>query len=979
MTEISRSSLFGRLNPTALKAVETATGFCKMRGNPYVELVHWLHILVQDPRNDVAAIRTAFGLDDTKLARDVVAALDALPRGATAISDFSPQIEEAIEKGWLYASLQFSASRVRTGHLLFGMLKTGTLKNALGSISSEFRKVQVEKLAAEFERIVASSTESTQHDAGPAYAGDSGEPGAGPVGEGEALAKFSIDLTAKARSGEIDTIVGRDGEIRQLVDILLRRRQNNPILVGEAGVGKTAVVEGFAKRIVDGDVPPSLQGVTLRALDIGLMQAGASVKGEFEKRLRAVIDEVESSPTPVILFIDEAHTLIGAGGQAGTGDAANLLKPALARGRLRTIAATTYAEYRQYFEKDPALTRRFQTVDVPEPETANAIAMIRSVAPMMDAHHNVVVLDEAVAASVTLSQRYVPARQLPDKAVSLLDTACARVAVSQHSTPAQVEDRRRRVELLEVEREVALRERAGQYRRDDRVEKIDAELVDARTERDEIEAKWAREKTALEALIGARNALAEARSGDGIGEDGEASLMASLDTALDAMSHAQGDSPMVFGVVDGDAVAAVVGDWTGIPIGRMVKDEIQSVLTIADQLKLRVIGQNHAMDAVAKRIQTSRAKLDNPNKPVGVFMLAGPSGVGKTETAHVLSELLFSGDESMIVINMSEFQEAHTVSTLKGAPAGYVGYGQGGVLTEAVRRRPYSVVLLDEVEKAHPDVHEMFFQVFDKGFMNDSEGRFIDFKNTIILLTTNVGTDLIMSLSEDEETKPDDEAMATALRPELLKTFPPALLGRLTVLPYYPLSPTMLNGIVRIQLNRIKRRIADNHGIELRFGDEVTDLIVSRCNEVASGGRMIDAILTNTMLPEMSVVLLEKQMSGEEVTAIEVGVSDKGFTYSFATKAQPAGRTPPAAIAAAAPAFGGELEAPKADAWIGDAPRFDSPTPDALTTDAPMPDVPMPEAAMPEGSTSPAWPDTSMADAPEAPAEGGGTPVEPAQ
>jgi type VI secretion system protein VasG len=880
MTEISRSALFGRLNPTALKAIETATGFCKMRGNPYVELVHWLHILLQDPRNDIAAIRTAFGLDDAKLARDVVAALDALPRGATSISDFSPQIEEAIEKGWLYASLQFGAARVRTGHLLYGMLRTATLKNALFAISGEWRKVQVEKLAGEFGTIVAPSAEVAQTAGDPVDSATSDAAPATPGAEAKALAQFSVDLTARAKAGEIDSIVGRDAEIRQVVDILLRRRQNNPILVGEAGVGKTAVVEGFARRIADGDVPPALQGVTLRSLDIALMQAGASVKGEFEKRLRQVIDEVESSPTPIILFIDEAHTLIGAGGQAGTGDAANLLKPALARGRLRTIAATTYAEYRQYFEKDPALTRRFQTVDVGEPETSVAIAMIRSVSPMMEKHHNVVVLDEAVGASVTLSQRYVPARQLPDKAVSLLDTACARVAVSQHATPAQVEDRRRRVELLGVEREIVERERHGQYRSDDRLEKIDEELAVARADLEGIEAKWQAEKAALATLVEARDALSAVRR-DGADE---AAQKDALDLAIAAMREVQGDQPMVFGVVDQDAVAAVVGDWTGIPIGRMVKDEIQSVLTIADKLKARVVGQDHAMDAIAKRIQTSRAKLDNPNKPVGVFMLCGPSGVGKTETAHALSELLFSGDDSMIVINMSEFQEAHTVSTLKGAPAGYVGYGQGGVLTEAVRRRPYSVVLLDEVEKAHPDVHEMFFQVFDKGFMNDSEGRFIDFKNTVILLTSNAGTDLVMTLSEDEEMKPEPEALATALRPELLKVFPPALLGRLLVLPYFPLSPAMLDGIVKLQLDRIVRRIRENHKIALEYDQAVVDLIVSRCNEVASGGRMIDAILTNTMLPEMSVALLERQMSGEEVTAIRVGVGGDGFTYAFTGK-----------------------------------------------------------------------------------------------
>jgi type VI secretion system protein VasG len=882
MSEISRASLFGRLNPTALKGLETATGFCKMRGNPYVELAHWIHVLLQDARNDLAAIRTAFKIDDSTLARDIVAALDALPRGATAISDFSPAVEEAAEKGWLYASLQFSASRVRTGHLIYGALKTPTLKNALFALSPEWRKVQPDRLGDEFEKITASSSEAGQSEpalgGGPASA--SAEAGA-PAGD--ALARFSIDLTERARTGEIDRIVGRDAEIRQVVDILLRRRQNNPILTGEAGVGKTAVVEGFARRIADGDVPPALKDVTLRSLDIGLLQAGASVKGEFEKRLRQVIDEVEASPKPIILFIDEAHTLIGAGGQAGTGDAANLLKPALARGRLRTIAATTWAEYRQYFEKDPALTRRFQTVNVGEPETDKAVAMIRSVAPMMEKHHGVIVLDEAVEAAVKLSQRYVPARQLPDKAVSLLDTACARVAVSQHATPAPVEDRKRKVELLDTEIDIARREAEGRYGPAERIAKLQEQIDAARADLEEANAKWAAEKAGLEQALAARASFRAATEppAEGAEAPDRAAAEAALDAALDAMKAAQGDAPMVFAEVDADAVAAVVGDWTGIPVGRMVKDEIASILTIADQLKKRVVGQDHAMEAIAKRIKTSRAKLDNPNKPVGVFMLCGPSGVGKTETAHALSELLYSGDDSLIVINMSEFQEAHTVSTLKGAPAGYVGYGQGGVLTEAVRRRPYSVVLLDEVEKAHSDVHEMFFQVFDKGYMDDSEGRFIDFKNTLILLTSNVGTDLITTLSEDEEMKPDPDSLANTLRPDLLKVFPPALLGRLNVLPYYPLSPTMIAGIVRLQLNRIKKRIAENHGITFTYDDSVVDLIVSRCTEVASGGRMIDAILTNTMLPELSVELLERQMNGEEVTGIEVKATADGFSYVF--------------------------------------------------------------------------------------------------
>ena len=884
MTGITFEALVGRLNQTTHKALaETAFAFCKHRGNPEVQMVHWVHVLLQNPQNDVSAICTAFGIDDGAMQRDVVKELDALPRGASSISAIAPLIGEAIQSGWLCASLQFGAGRIRSGHLLLGMFKDEKLKSSLFAISGEFRKVQVERLGTEFETVTASSHETTQGaDSGGAGGVGAGGADTGPVGEGEALAKFSVDLTQAARDGKIDKIVGRDAEIRQCIDILLRRRQNNPILVGEAGVGKTAVVEGFAKRIVDGDVPPVLQGVTLRSLDIGLMQAGASMKGEFEKRLRQVIDEVESSTTPIILFIDEAHTLIGAGGQAGTGDAANLLKPALARGNLRTVAATTYAEYRQYFEKDPALTRRFQTVDVREPDTDKAISMIRSVAPMMEKHHNVVVLDEAVEASVKLSQRYVPARQLPDKAVSLLDTACARVAVSQHATPAQVEDRKRRVELLEVEREVAGREAGGQYTSGEGLPKLDEAIAEAKTEFEDITAKWGREKEALAGVVTARDALSEARKAAGDeAVEGEDGLKAALSKAIAAMHEVQGDNPMVFGVCDQDAVAAVVGDWTGIPMGRMVKNEIESVLTIADQLKKRVIGQDHAMEAIAKRIQTSRAKLDNPNKPVGVFMLCGPSGVGKTETAMVLSELLFSGDDSLIVINMSEFQEAHTVSTLKGAPAGYVGYGQGGVLTEAVRRRPYSVVLLDEVEKAHPDVHEMFFQVFDKGFMNDAEGRYIDFKNTLILLTSNAGTDLITTMSEDEEMKPDPEALATALRPELLKVFPPALLGRLLVLPYYPLSPDMLKGIVRIQLNRIVKRIADSHDIAFTYSEDVVDFIVSRCNEVASGGRLIDNILTNSMLPEVSIALLNRQMNSEEVKEIAVSVAGDGFDYKF--------------------------------------------------------------------------------------------------
>ena len=890
---ISRSGMVSRLGPKAMTGLQTAHGFAKLRENPYVEIAHWLHALNADKSNEIAAIKAKFGVDDGQLASDIVAALDKLPRGASSL-DFSQQLMDAVQQGWMYASLQFGAARVSPGHALYGLLASDNLRTVLLAISREWRKINVEQLGEQYGAIIGDSGEAAPAGGGSGSGGDDASTGA-PQGE-SALAKYSIDLTAKARSGEIDKIVGRDAEIRQVIDILLRRRQNNPILTGEAGVGKTAVAEGFARRIVDGDVPPSLAKVTLRSLDIGLLQAGASVKGEFEKRLRQVIDEVEASPVPIILFIDEAHTLIGAGGAAGTGDAANLLKPALARGKLRTIAATTWAEYRQYFEKDPALTRRFQTVAVGEPETDNAIAMLRSISDVMVKHHQVIVLDEALEAAVKLSQRYIPSRQLPDKAVSLLDTACARVGVSQHATPAAVEDRLRKVERLEVERGIAAREADGGMGSATRPAEIDLQLVDARTALAEVTAKWEAEKAAVAAVIAARTARADARmaaeAGAAMADEGgtEGVTVAAPDlTGLDDALHAamaaldaeQGDAPMVFAQVDANAVAAVVGDWTGVPVGRMVKDEITSILHIADNLKKRIIGQDHGLEAIAKRIQTSRAKLDNPNKPVGVFMLCGPSGVGKTETALALAELLFAGDDSMIVINMSEFQEAHTVSTLKGAPAGYVGYGQGGVLTEAVRRRPYSVVLLDEVEKAHPDVHEMFFQVFDKGYMDDSEGRYIDFKNCLILLTSNAGTDLITDLASDPETAPDPEALATALRPELLKVFPPALLGRLIVLPYYPLSPEMLGGIVKLQLNRIVKRIADNHKIALSYDQAVIDHVVSRCTELASGGRMIDAILTNSMLPALSTGLLGRMADGVSVTGITVGVTNDELTYGY--------------------------------------------------------------------------------------------------
>ncbi|NND58757.1 MAG: type VI secretion system ATPase TssH, partial [Gammaproteobacteria bacterium] len=840
MSRISRARLFGKLNSLAYRAIESATVFCKMRGNPYVELAHWVHQILQLQDSDLHRIIKEFDVEPGRLAKDLTAALDSLPRGATSISDLSAHVEEAVERGWVYGSLAFGEPKIRTGHLVVGMLNTNSLRNALNSISKEFSKLKVEKLTDHFDDIVGGSPEDRlgAHDGstvgGGADPGEaSGAMSPAQMGKAEALAKFTVDLTEEARTGKMDPIVGRDEEIRQIVDILMRRRQNNPIVTGEAGVGKTAVVEGFAQRIAAGDVPPPLQGVSLRSLDVGLLQAGASMKGEFENRLKQVIEEVQSSPEPIILFIDEAHTLVGAGGAAGTGDAANLLKPALARGDLRTIGATTWAEYKKHIEKDPALTRRFQVVQVDEPSEERAILMMRRIATMMEKHHRVQILDEALEASVKLSHRYIPARQLPDKSVSLLDTACARVAISQHSVPAEVEDSRRRIEALENELEIIGRESAVGYDTTER-ETHASELLSQERERlSALEADWEKEKGLVDQILSLRGKLrGEGQPVEGTGseleeaaaeataeEDGSeapaveasdelteserAELLEQLAKLQDELAEIQGERPLILPSVDSQAVAAVVADWTGIPVGRMVKNEIETILSLPEILRQRVVGQDHAMEMIARRIQTSRARLDNPNKPIGVFMLAGPSGVGKTETALALAETLYGGEQNIITINMSEFQESHTVSTLKGAPPGYVGYGEGGILTEAVRRKPYSVVLLDEVEKAHSDVHEIFFQVFDKGLMEDGEGRLIDFKNTLIVLTTNAGTDLIMSMCQDPELMPDAEGISKALKEPLLKEFPPALLGRIVAIPYYPLNKDMITAISKLQLNRI--------------------------------------------------------------------------------------------------------------------------------------------------------------------------------
>ena len=934
MSEISRSASFGKLNSLAYKAIEGATVFCKLRGNPYVELVHWIQQILQAPDSDMHRIVRHFEVDSSRLAKDMTESLDRLPRGATSISDLSTHVETAVERGWVYATLMFGDARIRTGHLMVGMVKTPSLRNALLAISRHFEAVKSDTLTDQFGKIVSGSPEdalgATDNTTLASPGETSGAMAPAQLGKKEALKRFATNLTERAKNGQLDPISGRDEEIRQIIDILMRRRQNNPILTGEAGVGKTAVVEGFAARIARGDVPPPLKNVQVYTLDIGLLQAGASMKGEFENRLRQVIDEVQASAEPIILFVDEAHTLIGAGGAAGTGDAANLLKPALARGTLRTVAATTWAEYKKYIEKDPALTRRFQVVQIAEPGEDKALLMVRGVASTLEKHHRVQLLDEALEAAVRLSHRYIPARQLPDKAVSLLDTVCARVAISQHAVPPQLEDCRKTIEALQIELAIIGREEAVGVNVAERRRACEEKLATQEKRREELERRWQEEHKLADRLLEIRAQLrqaadqsasvknasetgankagaadsataapsvtnadaagttvdtapakSEASATKSLTPEARAKLLAELNDLQAKLATVQGESPLILPSVDEQAVAAVVQDWTGVPVGRMVKNEVESLLNLADTLNQRVIGQRHALDMIARRIHTSRAKLDNPSKPIGVFMLCGPSGVGKTETALTLAEALYGGEQNVITINMSEFQEKHTVSTLKGSPPGYVGYGEGGILTEAVRRRPYSVVLLDEIEKAHSDVHELFFQVFDKGWMEDAEGRYIDFKNTVILLTSNVGTELIVSMCKDPELMPDPEGIAKALREPLLKKFPAALLGRLVVIPYYPLSDEMLSSIVRLQLGRIARRVEDHHKIPFTYDDDAVKLIVSRCTEVESGGRMIDAILTNTVLPEISHELLKRTMEGATLAGVRLNASNGNFEYRF--------------------------------------------------------------------------------------------------
>jgi type VI secretion system protein VasG len=909
MADISLEAVTGKLNRIGYDTFIQALRHAKSAGNRNVELAHWLLHMLQKDRSDIDLTADHFKLDRAKLLMDLEKTVDSFRKNQTELPNVSDHVQELLDNGWYYATLFFGETQIRTGHLLVGGFKRPEVRRALLNLSQEFGKINVEALSNEHRGIWAKSDEENlqpMDGSGLRAAGTPGaEAAAGPRGT-TALDRFSQDLTAKAKSGEMDPILGRDEEIRQIIDVLMRRRQNNPILTGEAGVGKTAVVEGFAQQVAAGNVPPPLRGVRVCVLDVGLMQAGASMKGEFEQRLRSVIDEVQGSPVPTILFIDEAHTLIGAGGQAGTGDAANLLKPALARGTLRTIAATTWAEYRQYIEKDPALTRRFQPIHVDEPDVARCCDMLRGILAPMEKHHKVRISDAAVVAAVQFSSRYIPARQLPDKAVSLLDTACARVAISQSATPAMIEDTRVAIAARVAERAALVADSDLGVEDKERIAEIDADVAALKEKLANLELEWAAEQKLVGEIRTLREILSPPKTDGKAAPDAGSAAAApaappvspepaaavspppsaaearkQLREKFDALEARDPEKRMIYAHVDEQAVASVVSDWTGIPVGRMVKDEVETILTLPEILNRRVVGQSHGLQMISKRIETNRAKLDNPNKPIGVFMLCGPSGVGKTETALALAEALYGGEQNMITINMSEFQEAHTVSSLKGAPPGYVGYGEGGRLTEAVRRKPYSVILLDEVEKAHPDVHEVFFQVFDKGIMEDGNGRRIDFKNTLIILTTNVGTDKIMGLSRDPMYRDQPEALAQELRPELLKVFPAALLGRIVSIPYFPLSDAMLGGIVRLQLDRIGRRIRENHDAAFVYDDAVVEYIVSKCNDPDSGGRMIDNIITNTLLPELSREFLKRSLAKEEPKQAKVSIDNGNFAYAW--------------------------------------------------------------------------------------------------
>lgn len=885
-------TLIGKLNQTCRQAAERAASLCMAQGHYEVDLEHLFLALLEKPASDFSIVARRSGIEASVLEADLNAEIRGFKNGNTRTPVFSPHLPRLFEHAWLIASLDTQTTRIRSGHLLLALLTEPDLAALARRGSRLFESFRLEELKHDFAALTAGSEEAGQSVAlgDDAVQGEAATPAAG-LSKTPALDQYTTNLTERAREGKIDPVIGRDAEIRQMIDILTRRRQNNPILTGEAGVGKTAVVEGLALRIVAGDVPPALAGVALRTLDMGLLQAGASVKGEFENRLKSVIDEVKQSPTPIILFIDEAHTMIGAGGQAGQNDAANLLKPALARGELRTIAATTWSEYKKYFEKDAALARRFQVVKVEEPSETLAASMLRGMAPLMESHFGVRILDEAIVAAARLSHRYISGRQLPDKAVGVLDTACARVALGRSATPALIDDARHRLARQETERAALRREAAAGAAQSARLRELDEEMAATRQQLADAEARLAQESELVRQIHALREELEAAgqepepettgkrRAGKAAEPTPAQAQLAELQQQLRAL---QGEAPLVPAYVDAQVIAEIVSAWTGIPLGRMVNDEIRTVLELQPLLAERVIGQDHALHAIAQRVRTARAGLEDPNKPKGVFLFVGPSGVGKTETALAVADILYGGERKLVTINMSEYQEAHSVSGLKGSPPGYVGYGEGGVLTEAVRRQPYSVVLLDEIEKAHPDVLELFFQVFDKGVMDDAEGREIDFRNTLIILTSNVGSSTIMQacLNKTAEERPDPDALQELLAPQLYKAFKPAFLGRMKTIAYYPVDDDALARIIGLKLARIAERVQANHRAVFDWDDALVEAVLARCTEVDTGARNVDHILNGTLLPQIAEQVLGRMAQGEAIARIRVTAGKNGdFRY----------------------------------------------------------------------------------------------------
>ncbi|NGR07755.1 type VI secretion system ATPase TssH [bacterium SGD-2] len=862
MMLVELKPLFARLNPYCTASLEGAAGLTLARNHYEIAVEHMLRRLLDDPESDVVRILRHFEIDALRLAAQLDETLSQLRNGNPGRPVFATLLTEWVQEAWLVASITLGGRRIRSGAMLLSLIARLGYYGAGTLWVDTLRGISRDTLEREFDDITAGSPEVEQ------AAGDTPASVGPAAARGEdAISRFCEDFTAKAAAGRIDPVFGRDAEIRQMIDILARRRKNNPICVGEPGVGKTAVVEGLALRIVHDDVPEFLRGTRLLGLDMGLLEAGASVKGEFEKRLRGVIDEVKASSQPTILFIDEAHTLVGAGGPSGGSDAANLLKPALARGELRTIAATTWSEYKKYFEKDPALARRFQLVKLDEPDVPTAIQILRGLKDHYEAAHGVIVRDDAIVAAAELAGRYITGRLLPDKAVDLLDTAAARVRIGMGLKPAEVERLERQLAGLERERAALRRELSyAPGAHDGRLAAIEQESADLQTRLDDLQARWQQQKDAAEAVVALRRKVDESPD--------DAGLQAELQAARDRLAALQGDDPLIFIEVDPDAVARVVSDWTGVPLGKMQRDSVGSILALGEQIKTRIRGQDHAIDAIATAVKAAQSGLRDPRQPMGIFLLVGPSGVGKTETALAVADQLFGGEQALVSVNMSEFQEKHTVSRLVGSPPGYVGYGEGGILTEAVRKRPYSVVLLDEVEKAHPDVLNLFYQVFDKGVLSDGEGRIIDFSNTVVFLTSNLATNEIQALTL--ESRPDPDTVRQTIHPILAHHFKPALLARMTVVPYYSLPPAYLSSIVDIKLNRLAQRLAATNRIALEFAPEISETIAARCTEVDSGARNIDFILGKSLTPALADVVLGAMAQGRNLAALRVGVADDG-------------------------------------------------------------------------------------------------------